>query len=158
MRILIVEPHTSGHHANYLAWLARACRARNWRVAISTTGAAISHPLFAAMESERDSGIEFHTMQDVRLTAHPTNVGLMRREIAYWRLFRAAARAAGAVAGIDAIILPYLDYCYHAMAILGSPFAGCPWCAISMRLSVEISSAGSASRLPVEMALCQTHH
>lgn len=150
MRILIIEPHASGHHANYLAWLARACRARKWRVVIATTPLAMTHPLIASMKSDRDSGIEFHAMQDVRTVARPTNLGLLRREFEYWRLIRAAVRGAGAVTGIDAIILPYLDYCYHAMAILGTPFAGRSWCAISMRLSVEIRSDGSKPRLPLK--------
>jgi glycosyltransferase involved in cell wall biosynthesis len=37
--------------------------------------------------------------------------------------------------GVDMVIIPYLDYCFHAMALTGSPFGDTPWAAITMRLT-----------------------
>jgi hypothetical protein len=33
------------------------------------------------------------------------------------------------------VLLPYLDYCFHAFALAGAPFGGIPWAAISMSLA-----------------------
>jgi glycosyltransferase involved in cell wall biosynthesis len=61
---------------------------------------------------------------------------LIRREFRYWRAFRRAADEVRSKMPIDAVILPYVDYCFYALSILGSPFRGLPWSGISMRLSV----------------------
>ena len=63
-----------------------------------------------------------------------TALSRLRREFEYRKLFRDAAMRAKNSGGIDLIILPYLDYCFHAIALAGDAFGGVPWAGITMRL------------------------
>lgn len=82
-------------------------------------------------------------------------LSLLRRELGYWRLFRKVAREVNAAATIDAVILPYIDYCYYACGVLGVPLSGRPWCAISMRLSVERHGEREKARRPWKWLISQ---
>jgi glycosyltransferase involved in cell wall biosynthesis len=73
---------------------------------------------------------------------------LIRRELLYWRMFKRAVREVSATLPCDLIILPYVDYCFHALSILGAPFLDIPWCGISMRLSISNLPMGIHSQLP----------
>jgi glycosyltransferase involved in cell wall biosynthesis len=137
MRVLILEPHATGHHASYLRWLAEATRTRNWSVIIATTDDALSHPALTSIESEF-SNVEVHRIRD----SSPFLASLMRssrlilREFGYWRTFKRTVSEIHARSPLDFIVLPYIDYCFYALSVLGAPFRRTPWCAISMRLAV----------------------
>ena len=148
MRVLILEPHASGHHASYLRWLVQAANQRRWKVAIASTRAALSHPTLRTLAGELDD-VHFHLMTDVSVDdGRPVrSYRLMRREFAYWRSFNRAAAEVRKQEPIDAVILPYVDYCFYALALLGSPFYKLPWCAISMRLAAPPDTAVEDSSL-----------
>jgi glycosyltransferase involved in cell wall biosynthesis len=134
LRILIVEPHASGHHAHYLRWLTRAAVGRGWKVVIATSAAALSHPLLKTIAADA-TGVETRVMDFPPIDGPQAGtLQLIRREFIYWRLFHAVTRDLRAAGPIDAAVLPYVDYCFFALAILGSPFEDLPWCGISMRL------------------------
>lgn len=148
MRVLIIEPHASGHHASYLYWLARACDRRNWSVTIAASRSALVHPLLVSLKSVQAAGLEFQVMEELSVPdATSGRLRLLWREFAYWRAFNWALRDAEAMAAVDAVILPYLDYCHHVFGMLGTPFRGRSWCAISMRLSIETAD-GRVDRPP----------
>jgi glycosyltransferase involved in cell wall biosynthesis len=150
MRVLILEPHASGHHASYLRWLVQAAAAKRWSVVIASTRSALSHPSLATLASDfgdvRTHLIADFPVDDGRVVrAHR----LLRREFVYWKAFNRAAAVVRGNVPIDAVILPYVDYCFYALAILGSPFGELPWCAISMRLQVAQDAANG--RPPMSM-------
>jgi len=137
MRVLIIEPHASGHHANYLCWLMRAAHQRHYNVVIATTRAVLCHPAVAALLSQFDDA-DIHVIDDP-----PSDDGtswrwlrLVRKEYVYWKMLKTAAEDVRAKLSVDAVALPYVDYCFYALAVLGSPFRDLAWCGISMRLSV----------------------
>ena len=156
MRILIIEPHASGHHANYLHWLVRATNRRQWSVVIATNAATLTHPSITGLSSEFEN-VQIHLMSASnsanRVAARSPL--LIRKEFAYWRGFREVVDEVRASMSIDAVILPYIDYCFHAVAILGSPFKELPWCGISMRLAVPKSDANVKSALPWKWRLAK---
>lgn len=149
MRVLIVEPHATGHHSSYLRWLTQGVTRRGWNAAIVTTPEALAHPSMKATGSDF-GGVYIHTMEDLSSNRRPGNGAwhLLLREFMYWRAFRRAAREVHAKLPVDAVILPYVDYCFHALAILGSPFGGMPWWGISMRLRVAQNPDGGKTPLP----------
>jgi len=149
MRVLIVEPHASGHHASYLRWIVKGAHARRWRVVIATSRAALSHPSLGCLSTDCGD-VELHLIADLPIDGGPAvrKHRLIRRELLYWKAFKRAAAEVSRQSPIDAVILPYIDYCFHALAILGSPFRGLPWCGISMRLRLDIDESRSAPRSP----------
>jgi glycosyltransferase involved in cell wall biosynthesis len=52
------------------------------------------------------------------------------------------------VTPLDLILLPYVDYCFYALALLGTPFRGIPWCGISMRLSIDRTGSAASASMP----------
>jgi glycosyltransferase involved in cell wall biosynthesis len=149
VRALILEPHASGHHANYLRWLVQAADRKQWSVVIATNAAALAHPSVGGLSSEYGN-VQFHLMGAFNRAdrASARSALLIRREFAYWQSFRKAANEVRAKMSVDVVILPYIDYCFYALAILGSPFKDLPWCAISMRLAVPKNALNTQSPLP----------
>jgi glycosyltransferase involved in cell wall biosynthesis len=77
--------------------------------------------------------VAFEWIEMARPDAAPAPLASrLSREFEYRRCFRDAAMKAK---GVDLVIIPYLDYCFHAMALTGSPFGDTPWAAITMRLT-----------------------
>ena len=156
MRALILEPHASGHHANYLRWLVQAADRKQWSVVVAANAAALAHPSIAGLSSEHDN-MQFHLMMDVdgadRTSVHSAQ--LIRRELAYWQSFKKTASEVRAKMPVDVVILPYIDYCFYAFAILGSPFKDLPWCAISMRLAVPKNASNCSAPLPWKWRLAK---
>ena len=142
MRVLVLEPHAIGHHASYLRWLVQATERKAWNVVLATTTEALSHPALRTISAEFDH-VDIHHIKDAPppSTGHPLR--LFRREVAYRDIFRGALSEVHSKTPVDAIILPYVDYCFYALAILGTPFYGIPWSGISMRLA-RPRSAGPA--------------
>jgi glycosyltransferase involved in cell wall biosynthesis len=136
VRLVIFEPHAAGHHAIYLQWLAPAARRKNCSVVIATTKAASEHRAIEGLRAEIDD-LEIHLI-DEPIFEQRDNFHALRlfaRDLSYWILLRKAIRDIRARMPVDAILLPYAEYCFLSLAILGPPFAGVPWSAISMRLS-----------------------
>lgn len=155
LRVLIVEPHATGHHASYLRWLVEAAVHRQWSVAIATTREALSHPLLSTIESDfRDTQI--HIIENLPATESSTNrFRLLKREFAYWGAIKRIAIKVRNSTRIDAAILAYIDYCFHAIAIVGSPFQNMPWCGISMRLSVGPAKTNGTAPLPMKWRMAK---
>jgi glycosyltransferase involved in cell wall biosynthesis len=149
MRVLILEPHASGHHANYLRWLAQAARSRHWSVAVATTEDALAQPELVAIATEF-ADLEIHPIREASLVvgAAAGSLQLMRREFGYRQFFKRAVREIDARSPVDYIILPYVDYCFYTLALIGVPFQGIPWCAISMRLALSDSQTAAPRAIP----------
>lgn len=143
MRILILEPHGSGHHATYLRWIVEGVRARGWSCVVGTTTATLDHPLLKSLSWGRSDGIALQLLEPRADWAGPVGKKLQqaRREWGYLKTFRQAALQMQPRAKLDAVVLPYVDYCFHALALSNSAFGGLPWCGISMRLSLPAKPA-----------------
>ena len=124
MRWLVIEPRVSGHHAVYLERIVEGALENGIEVILGT--------------SARESTADFcerlttiHAGKPLILEPMPAACGAygslgasIRREIGYLRYFRRVYERAVAKDSIDRVFIPYLDYCYNAMGILGSPFKG----------------------------------
>jgi glycosyltransferase involved in cell wall biosynthesis len=141
-RVLVLEPHSPGHHATYLRWIVEAIVARGWTAVVATTDKAMQHPLLGDL-AQRGEGVEIRIVDaDMPLGAISGRIEVMRRELLYWLAMRDVVRAEHASHALDAVVLPYLDYCFFTCCILGVPYGGVPWHVISMRLSAVGAASG----------------
>jgi glycosyltransferase involved in cell wall biosynthesis len=154
MRVLIIEPYVDGHRASYLLWLVQAARSRQWDVTIAMAKTALDHPALKSMATELEQAT-IHIVDDSKI-ARGGGFGrwvLVRRELAYWRMLKKTLAEARAATPVDAVILPYVDYCLYALGVLGDPFKGISWCGISMRTTMCGVRTGPAGRVPLKWRL-----
>lgn len=162
MRVLILEPHVSGHHGPYLQWMVQGLAEHGFDVTAVTLQESLTHPCIQAMlnTKERDSG-KSHDLIQSSAAALPQGenggaASLLARELAYWRLFRTWYKTYSATVRPDVVFLPYLDYCLYAIGLLGSPFGNCPWVGLSMRPSFHYQEMGVIAPRPSLAAIKKT--
>jgi len=147
VRVLVVEPHASGHHASYLRWIVDGIVDRGWTAVVATTAEALRHPVLHHLEASPGS-VEIHLIADDLSHEGPGGrARILLREWRYWRLFRRTVTQVSAKAPLTGVILPYLDYLFFASSLLGDPCVAVPWCGISMRLSL-LEPVHPAKRMP----------
>jgi glycosyltransferase involved in cell wall biosynthesis len=156
MRLLILEPHATGHHASYVRWLLRAVEKRKWSMVLATTAEAMRHPAMNSIPADYNN-VVIHYMKDPgNLGGGPSRIlNLIKGEWKYWKLFNVTVKDICGKMRIDGIVLPYLDYCFYALAIRGSAFEGISWCGISMRLGMTQLSGTKAAVLPPKWRLAK---
>ncbi|AWN17522.1 hypothetical protein [Salinisphaera sp. LB1] len=153
--ILILEPRTDGHHGPYLQWMATGLVKRGFHVTVITSPDSLSHPSIQAIEAaaraDNDTVLNLITAESSFVDGtnrSDSTSGLLTRELAYWRLFRRWYRAHVGGVRPDVVFLPYLDYCLHAVGLLGSPFGDCPWVGLAMRPSFHYRRMGVIAPRP----------
>jgi len=141
---LIIEPTITGHHFDYLRHLVGGALQRGILVVVGVgtdpAGEQIERRLHAVPALE---GIEFVRTPLPAAAAGPARRvrGMMR-----WRRFSADTwRAAGRQRRIDFVFVPYLDYAFFAVALLGSTFGDCPFADIAMRQRFRFPEVGVVS-------------
>ena len=149
---LIIEPHMNGHHGVYLRRIVRGALERNFQVLIGTFEDNLIHPLFKIILQEFQDVLEIITLPTpaIDYMKDTSTGGLLRRELAYRKLFRQFYNKALRIFQPDFVFLPYLDYCTYAIAVLGSPFGQTHWTGIVMRPAFhykEMGIIGPNSRL-----------
>jgi len=142
--LLIIEPHMSGHHGIYLRWIVRAALERNCRISIGTFEGSLIFPLFKEMLNEFRNSIEVITLPTpvIDYMKDISTGGLIRRELAYRKLFKRFYNKALRSFQPDWVFLPFLDYSTYATAIVGSPFGETPWAGIVMRPAFHYKEMG----------------
>jgi len=142
--LLIIEPHMNGHHGVYLRWIVQGAVERNIRVFLGTFEDSVTHPFFKKILKECQDALEIITLPtpDIDYMKDRSTGGLVRRELAYQKLFRQFYNKARRIFQPDFVFFPYLDYCTYAIAILGSPFGCTPWAGIVMRPSFHYKKMG----------------
>ena len=154
MRILILEPYLSGHHAAYLRWLLEATSRRGWATVLATSSAAEEQSVLRNVLTDFNH-VELHPIE--RQSNHQRVAkgvwSLLARDLQFRKMFRIATKRAGISRRIDGVLLPYLDYSFYSIAMLGAPFGRIPWCAISMRLAVPREASEHPSLMPCKWRL-----
>ncbi len=155
MRVLVLEPCALGHHGPYLDWMTRGLAQRGFDVDVVTLPETIEPSAGRArgMRACDHPRVSVHFVggpKSRRLPLENRNgvVGLLTRELAYWRLFRAWYTAHAEAVRPDLVFLPYLDYCLYAMGLAGSPFGNCPWAGLAMRPAFHYREMGIRAPTP----------
>lgn len=143
MNILIIEPFVSGHHGIYLQWMVYALIKKGHQVQVGTFKESLHHPTVQAMLSTQDKNISFITCDLQRFDTSDRNFfKMIHKMIKFRRIFQDLYKRGLENCQIDFVMLPYLDYCTYAFAILGSPFAKTPWAGLVMRAGFHHSACG----------------
>lgn len=139
---LIIEPLFSGHHSAYLQWIIPALRAEGFRILLATSEENVEHPGARALLAQHGEYVELEPLPARSpLRWLPQKLRPVEIIIAYWWAFRRAFKRANRHR-IDLVLLPYLDYCTYALALLGSPFSTVRWCGIVMRPAFHYARMG----------------
>lgn len=148
MKVLMIEPHSSGHHGPYLEWMAAGLAERGFGITIATIPESIEHPSFQSLaQSNKEIQIVPVSGLSHETTSHRLS-GLMARELSYWRFFKKCYKDLSANVKPDVVFLPYLDYCLYAIGLLGSPFEDRPWVGLAMRPSFHYEEMGVVAPRP----------
>lgn len=146
MNILIIEPFVDGHHGAYLRWMVHALTSRGHRVQIATFEESLTHPTVQAMLLTHDKNISFITSSLHKYGTSERNLfEIIYKMIKFRSIFQDFYKRAIQNGRVEFVILPYLDYCIYAFAILGSPFARTPWAGLVMRTAFHHSAWGAKS-------------
>lgn len=148
--LLIIEPHFDGHRGVYVNWIARAAIERGYHVTVATLSSTTSHPLWAPL-NELPGGKFKSVLVETELMGNSGTggvVGLIANEFRSRCLFEKLYREGSKVFSADMVIVPYLDYCANAIALLGSPFGKTPWTGIVMRQSFHFTHMGVKAARP----------
>ena len=134
--LLIVEPHSSGHRGSYLRWLVEGALKQGAEVLVASTTEAQRNPLMADLfdlPGQSVTFVELPRLYEPTATKTPSKIRLLLRELAYYYSFRSMYRTLTRRRTVSGVIVPYVDYCFHVIALLGSPFGSAQWCGITMR-------------------------
>ncbi len=159
VKVLVFEPHATGHHGPYLEWMVSGLVERGFTVDVVTLPETAVHPSFQALARIAKSGVAnppriiYCSPAGFSLSRTDGSAGLIMRELRYWRLFDAWHRAVADILRPDVIFLPYLDYCLYAIGLLGSPFGKCPWIGLAMRPSFHYQEMGVMAPTPSLVAI-----
>lgn len=138
-----MEPSLSGHHAGYLENAASAYLEAGYWVTATISHRDQLHPAIARLQAKYGDAfrIEFFD-ENLYERAFQSRLALVAREFAVRKLFHRAFRTVHGRNRVDFVFLPYLDYCLHALGLLGSPFGSVSWSGICMRPSFHYAQSG----------------
>lgn len=142
--ILVIEPDFSGHRWRYAEWTAQACVDAGYQCVIVTASANATHPLAQRLaagngtDASADLQISF---VDPPADAGPPGIGSLSY-VRFFRHFQHSYRTVSREYRVVQVVVPYVDYFFHALPLLGSPFGATPWLGITMRATFHHHEAG----------------
>ncbi len=143
MNILIIEPFASGHHGKYLQWIASVILARGHHIQLGIFKESLDHPSVRELLSSCGPKLSVISAPTQPYASVEGRVWSMGREMLKFRRIMGNFYLKGVRRErVDLVLLPYLDYCTYALALLGSPFGRTAWSGIVMRPSFHFSSMG----------------
>ncbi len=142
-RALLIEPDFSGHRWRYAKWCAEALEESGYSCVIATNASNRTHPVVEELAIERpEVAFSFHRPQDIRASIVHRALGAAKQDFRFHGTFSAIYRATCRERRIDLVVVPYGDYFFNAMGLLGSPFGATPWLCIVMRQSFHLREMG----------------
>lgn len=149
MHILILEARLSGHHPVYLEKIAAGLINAGHHVTVAIAAQDADHPSISSLSKLFSTSVIVFLIDDTLLSgALSSRLGDAGREIAMHRLYSKIYRQVDNRSKVEHVLLPYLDYCLHAIALLGTPFGTTPWSGICMRPSFHYAHCGVIAPKP----------
>lgn len=146
-RLLVIEPNATGHRMIYARWLIEGAARAGFTPVLATTPGALSNVVVQSMLHRRELALELVTVDG--LSRQISGRSRIRQAIGQLRAFRwcySAMQAAERSGPISAVVLPYVDSCFYAIGVLGSPFGSRPWAAITMRQMLSVHGLRASLR------------
>lgn len=143
MHVLILEAGLTGHHANYLERIASTFLAQGHRLTVCVRQEYSDHPLFARVRAQHLGRVDVKVIQPLpSWTQVLGRLGVVGSELSHWLMFKRSFEQVSITDRVDQVFFPYLDYCLHAIALLGSFSIQVPWAGICMRPSFHHAKIG----------------
>ncbi len=141
-RLVIVDPHVSGHHSAYIRRIVEGAVARGMQCLVITSDDPAENPEFSKFKNLAGARLEW-VVERLQLpdSSSTASLSLLYRQFVFWRYFRRATKRLLNPAS-DHVLVPYLDDCSYAISLLGSPFGSTPWAGISMRAIFHFPAVG----------------
>ena len=141
--LLIIEPDLSGHRAGYVCWIAQAAIKAGLRIQLATFESFSTHPLLISLRSEAGNALKLVSLEGTLRTDFGGAVSaLMEREFYFRGLMGTCYEMSCRIETPDRVLVPFLDYCANAIALMGSPFCNTPWMGIVMRQEFHLAPMG----------------
>lgn len=143
MNVLVLEPSFAGHRGLYVERIVQAGLERGHRIHLATTQAALDDPSADRLRSLASNRL--HWVDMVVRSRPPLMDRLFRGQLRYatYAAFRDCYQSVATRSKIDMVFVPYGDYCLYTASILGSPFDGCRWACIVMRVGHHLAGIGA---------------
>lgn len=142
-RVLIIEPHMSGHHGVWLGWLVPGLLEHGYHILIATLEYSLKHPVMQKLICKYGDIVKTIVLSDMKKCRQRGNVfSLVKREFCYRHLFQRFYCESIKRGSVDVVLVPYLDYCAYATGLLGSPFGETPWLGLVMRPAFHYRAMG----------------
>jgi len=138
--IAIIEPNFSGHRWRYAEWIANACIDAGERCVIVTDRAHAAHPLAQRIASNADAALRIAPL-DLRASTR----GPLHSPSAYarfHRMFRHALAEVSTTMPVRLVVVPYADYFFYTLGLLGSPFGATDWIGLVMGATFHHAEVG----------------
>ncbi len=141
--ILIIEPHSDGHHMQYVRYAASSMIDHGLKVFLATLPESIDNPAYKEMQEACANRIEvLFINKSISNHWRPGPLGTLVRHFAYYNLFKDFWNTSAEAKQSSVIFIPYLDYCDKVFSTFGSPFGSTPWSGLLMRPSFHYPAMG----------------
>ena len=111
MKLLIVEPISSGHHmALYVRLLAREAYRRKWSIGLLTSKKAASSPSFNLVRDEVNNQNDLYLMDDVDLSTNNSALSLLLNQLKYYKAIKHAFKKISQQESPDYIYVTNIDH------------------------------------------------
>lgn len=149
MHILILEAGLTGHHANYLERIATTFLAQGHRLTVCVRQEHSDNPLFERLQALHAGRVAVKALPPLPSWTHVFGrLGVVGSELSHWLMFKRFFEQLSVEDRVDQVFVPYLDYCLHATALLGSPCGDVLWSGICMRPSFHYRDTGVIAPQP----------
>lgn len=141
-RIVIVDPHVLGHHSAYIRRIVEGAIARGMDCLVITSDTKDGNSELSGLSRINGARVDW-VVEKLQLSGleQRSVISLVFRQFAFWRYFRRVTTLRLDPAR-DRVLVPYVDDCSYAIALLGSPFGSTRWDCISMRAMFHFDDAG----------------
>jgi hypothetical protein len=147
-RILIIELSNSGHHPSYLRHILQSIPAGAGEVVVAGTPELLAHDELDSFQGHFTPLVIHLSRNEQASLLNFSPLGLIRRELCVRRIYARTWRHASDASAVDTIILPFVDECLNALALLGAPFGRTSWIGITMRTQFHLSRMGVIAPAP----------
>lgn len=149
MHILILEAVLTGHHGNYLEHTAATFLEQGHRLTVSVRLEHFDNSLFASLKAAHPGRITIKIIPALMCWDLVLGrLGVVGSELSHWLMFKRFFKSLNVKDEVDHVFMPYLDYCLHATALLGSPCGHVNWSGICMRPSFHYRNSGVIAPKP----------
>ena len=138
--VVIVEPNFSGHRWRYVEWIAQTCLEAGYPCLVVTENSNEDHRLAREIMAAKREDLQI-AFVDAESQRHGR--GLKRLSYArYHAYFKLAYDSVKRAERVRLVVVPYADYFFHALPMLGTPFGRAPWIGITMRTTFHHGKVG----------------